>query len=52
MYNVADLVAALLKMPQDLPVAYKCTENNLEGKIDPQKVEVVPADFGQMVLIS
>jgi len=52
MNTVADLVAALLKMPQDISVGYKCTENNLEGKIVPHKVEVVPADFGQMVLIS
>ena len=49
MNTVADLVAELLKLPQDLPPFLT------NGDLDPvpvASVSVVAADYGQMVLVS
>lgn len=50
--TVAQLIAALKKFDQSLPVAYACTENNLEGRLSVEHAAVGAADFGRLVLLT
>lgn len=53
--TAGQLLAMLKQLSREelsLPVAFKCTENNLEGKVNVSSVTLAPADFGRLVLIS
>lgn len=53
--TAGQLLAMLKQLSKDelgLPVAFKCAENNLEGKVDVSNVTIASADFGKLVLIS
>lgn len=48
------LLAILKQLPSDeldLDVAFRCTENNLEGHRTVSIIQTVPADFGKLLLL-
>lgn len=49
--TVAQLVAFLQKMPQDLPVTFHTYDHNVSGFVTVDSASIEPADFGQMLTL-
>jgi len=49
-----ELISELQRLPeeaQNLAVYFKCRENNLEGMLEVFDLKVVPAGYGQVILL-
>ena len=50
--NVEQLLSQLQKIhDKTLPVAFSCTENNVFGYLPVERIEILPAAFGQQVIL-